>query len=127
MEYIVNKEKLLECITLTNNIIKRWKIIDTKIQEEDVRGVFLGYIRKLIVKYDPDFSKIRKKFNVYTNNNGYISGIILLLIDNECKYKANINHLEQLIKQLSKEDYLQCLPSKDVFELEFNEIENIKF
>lgn len=119
----------MECIMLTNNLIKKWKIQTSldKISLEDIRGAFLGNLRKIVVKYDPDFSKISKRIRIIVDGQGYITCVTLLLYDSTVRYRGEINCLSNIISELTTTDYLHCVPSKNVMEISFEEIEQITF
>lgn len=126
---IINKEKLLICISSTNKVIQRWihknNIKSHVIDNDEITSIFKGFFKKHLVKYTPDFKRISKTLRIFTDENKFITDIKMFVIDEySIKYNATAYNIYSLVLRLTKEDYENCKIIDN--DLQFNKEEEIE-
>ncbi len=135
------KEKLEACVIRTNGVITRWMTVNgvdpKKITSDDVRTIFLGYVRKELFsnKEWRDYRRLSKITNVcISDHNKLITQVIYGSLD--ILYYHSKGYIEALAKQIDSVNYLELQSyaapvssselSSEIY-IDFNTIKNITF
>lgn len=135
----VNKDNVLKCLKSTNSVLNKWVTTQgyplDRINDQDVKSLFFGYVKRYLINYPADFKRFSKELRI-SYKEGWVSNIYIL--PQEDKYyfdRTNITAISTLISNLSDSDYKQCkfdkseivLEAVEDIQLSLTSIQTIKF
>lgn len=111
---MTTEEAFKECVATTNGIINRWltqnNVNPSKIYTDDVRGILLGYMQKLVFKNaKADFKRFSKIITVVVNDRTKMISHVLCGI-NDNLYFRDKNFVASLMTIIDNTDYPSILP-----------------
>ena len=133
------KQKVELCVIRTNVVVSRWitnnGVNPKNITSDEVRGIFLGYVRKELFRNPEwrDYRRLSKILNVCLSDSnrlimtGIYGGLELI-------YYSQNGYIEALCKAIDSIDYISLQDNKELtkqelttIELDFSSIKNITF
>lgn len=110
-------ESFKECVAITNGIIQRWLTVNgvnpSKIYTDDVRGILLGYMSRLIFKNDHkvDFKRFSRCIIVIINERTKMISHVLCSV-NEDIYFRDKGFVRNIVEIMNKTEYVSILPKE---------------